>query len=155
MKARWFQRPLNVAAAAVAAVLIVGGASFGIGQALMPSTPGTSVAANQLAAIEGASDQQRAEAKASTGGTVTLVWSASLGKSAVLTKNLDSLPSNKVYELWYIDSKGKSTPAGLLTDTWKVLDGKMSSGDTIGITVEPSGGSKQPTTTPVVAIASA
>jgi len=31
----------------------------------------------------------------------------------------------------------------------------MSSGDTIGITVEPKGGSKKPTTEPVVAIPTA
>jgi anti-sigma-K factor RskA len=31
----------------------------------------------------------------------------------------------------------------------------MARGDTVGVTVEPSGGSKAPTTTPIVAIASA
>ena len=37
----------------------------------------------------------------------------------------------------------------------RVLDGDMKAGDTVGVTVEPSGGSKTPTTTPIVAIASA
>jgi anti-sigma-K factor RskA len=33
-----------------------------------------------------------------------------------------------------------------------VLQGDLAKGDTVGITVEPNGGSKQPTSKPVVAI---
>jgi anti-sigma-K factor RskA len=110
-----------------------------------------------LAAIYSAPDSQRAETSVASGGKATLVWSLALGKSALIVKGLDKLPSDKAYELWYINSKGEATRAGLLTgsDTWHVLDGKMTKGDTVGVTVEPSGGSHSPTTKPIVAIASA
>ena len=95
----------------------------------------------------------------STGGKVTLVWSLTQRKSAVIATGLKVLPSDKTYELWYISAAGKPTSAGLFEsngkNTLQVLSGQMSRGDTVGVTVEPAGGSKAPTTKPVVAIASA
>jgi anti-sigma-K factor RskA len=45
------------------------------------------------------------------------------------------------------DVDGEST-------AWRVLTGEMAAGDAVGVTVEPQGGSNQPTTTPIVDIAS-
>jgi hypothetical protein len=39
--------------------------------------------------------------------------------------------------------------------SWRVLDGAMHGGDSIGLTVEPEGGSQTPSTKPVVQIVSA
>jgi Anti-sigma-K factor rskA len=118
----------------------------------------TSQQADALAAITTASDVQRAHASVSTGGTATLVWSLHLQKSALIGKGLKVLPAGKTYELWYINAAG-AVPAGLFESdgksTLQVLSGRMAKGDTVGVTVEPSGGSKAPTTKPVVAIASA
>jgi anti-sigma-K factor RskA len=154
---RWYQRPaLAVVAAAAAVVLITGGV---VGTTLAINGAHTSQQADALASINTASDVQRAEASVSTGGKVTLVWSLSQRKSAVIGTGLKVLPGGKTYELWYIDTSGKATPAGLFEsngkNTLQVLSGNMSQGDTVGVTVEPSGGSKTPTTKPVVAIASA
>jgi anti-sigma-K factor RskA len=154
---RWYQRPvLGLVAAAAAVVLIAGGV---VGTTLAINGAHTSQQADALATINTASDVQRAEASVSTGGKVTLVWSLSQRKSAVIGTGLAVLPSGKTYELWYINTSGKATPAGLFEsngkNTLQVLSGKMSQGDTVGVTVEPSGGSKAPTTKPVVAIASA
>ena len=38
-------------------------------------------------------------------------------------------------------------------ETWRVLDGSFSPGVAVGVTVEPEGGSAQPTTDPIVVIA--
>ena len=156
-QARWYSRPvLGFVAAAAAVVLIAGGV---VGTNLVIQGANTSQQADALASINTASDVQRAEASVSTGGKVTLVWSLSQGKSAMIGTGLKVLPSDKTYELWYINPSGKPTPAGLFEsngrNTLKVLTGHMSKGDTVGVTVEPSGGSKAPTSKPVVAIASA
>ncbi|MCW2530336.1 MAG: hypothetical protein JWM76_5196 [Pseudonocardiales bacterium] len=153
-KARWFNRPI-VALTAVAAAfaLVVGG---GVIANMIPDNTSQQAQADVLAAITSASDKQEAQAAVSTGGTATLVWSEEVGKSALITNGLADLPDDKTYELWYIDASG-ATPAGLLDNdsTWRVLDGEMSNGLTIGVTVEPNGGSDAPTTEPIVAIASA
>jgi anti-sigma-K factor RskA len=156
-QARWYQRPvLGIAAAAAAVVLIAGGV---VGTTVAINGAHTSQQADALASINTASDVQRAEASVSTGGKVTLVWSLAQRKSAVIGTGLKVLPGDKTYELWYINASGKATPAGTFEsngkNTLQVLSGNMSRGDTVGVTVEPAGGSKSPTTKPVVAIASA
>jgi anti-sigma-K factor RskA len=156
-QARWYSRPVLGIIGAAAAVLLVASAVVGTNLVIQGSS--TSQQASALASIETASDVQRAEAAVSTGGKVTLVWSLHQGKSAILSNGLSVLPSSKTYELWYINGAGKATPAGTFLSTGKdgytVLSGHMSKGDTVGVTVEPAGGSKAPTTKPVVAIASA
>jgi anti-sigma-K factor RskA len=154
---RWYRRPVVILTSAAAAILLIAGAIFGSGlgvQAIQMKQQ-----ADALAAINAAPDSQHAAASISTGGTATLVWSDRLGRSAFIANGLAQLPGSKTYELWYIDSAGKPTAAGLFEPTgartWRVLDGSMVAGDVVGVTVEPAGGSKAPTTKPIVAIPSA
>ena len=160
-RARWFNRPIVALTSIAAAVALVIGAgaittSFSQNQNLNDAA---TAQADQLAAITAADDMQRVVASVSTGGTATLVWSGDLGKSALMVDGLPALPDDQTYELWYIDEAGVPTAAGLLDvsedSEWLVLEGDMAAGDTVGVTVEPSGGSEQPTSTPIVAIASA
>jgi len=156
-RSRWFSRPIAIAAAAAAAVVLFVGGTF-LGSALSGGDSFQEQQASALAAINAAPDAQRATADVEGGGTATLVWSGQLGQSALVAKNLPSLPNDKTYELWYIRD-GKATAAGTMMPgnapaTWRVLDGKMAAGDTVGVTVEPRGGSTQPTTNPIVAISS-
>jgi anti-sigma-K factor RskA len=158
-QARWFTRPIVALTAVAAAVaLIVGG---GIVANVLGDTSFNQQQADQLAAINAAEDSQRAVAEVSTGGTATLVWSEELGKSALIAEGLEPLPSDKTYELWYINPDGTPTSAGLFSasaddaKSWRVLDGQMQAGDIVGVTIEPRGGSEAPTTTPIVAITSA
>jgi hypothetical protein len=154
---RWFQRPGAIlASAAAAVVLFIAGAFVGVSLAGTDSYQQQQSAA--LAALNAAPDTQRSSAPITGGGTATLVWSAQLGRSALVATDLPKLAGGKTYELWYIRG-GEATPAGTMdaaghVATWRVLSGTMSPGDTVGMTVEPSGGSKQPTTKPIVAISS-
>lgn len=156
-QARWFQRPLNAIVGVAAAVaLIIGG---GVAVNAISTNVTQQAAANQLAAIYAADDSQSAKATVAGGGDATLVWAASLGTSALIVEGMNSLPSDKVYELWYI-SGGEARPAGTFTVSgdgklWQILDGTMKSGDTVGVTVEPTGGSQKPSTDPVLVIESA
>lgn len=156
-KARWFTRPMTIAAAAVAAIVLFVGGTF-LGSSLAGNNSFQQQQASALAQINAAPDAQRASANVAGGGTATLVWSGDLGKSAIVANDLPTLPNDKTYELWYIRG-GQATPAGTMTaadsgSTWRVLTGTMKAGDTVGVTVEPRGGSDQPTTTPIVAISS-
>ena len=114
---------------------------------------------DQLTAITSADDAQRASIPVENGGTATLVWSNQLLSSALIVDEMASLPDGKVYELWYINDAG-ARPAGTFSAsddgrTWRVLSGTMQAGDTVGVTVEPAGGSVKPSTDPVILIASA
>ncbi|CAD6003830.1 anti-sigma factor domain-containing protein [Agreia sp. COWG] len=159
-RVRWFARPGTLLASAAAAVALFIGGGF-VGAAVTGEAPAAVDAqAAGLASIYAASDVQSARSEVSGGGSATLVWSGELGRSAVVVDGLAPLPAGSVYEAWYINDAG-AAPAGTFDATgahktsWHLLDGSMSAGDTVGVTVEPAGGSKTPTTTPIVAIASA
>lgn len=156
-QARWFTRPVTALAAVAAAIaLFVGG---GVITTSLAQNSFAQQQADQLAAINSADDAQRASVDLADGGTATLVWSNTLLSSALIVDGLAPLPADRTYELWYINDAG-ARPAGTFGvagsgSTWRVLDGTMKAGDTVGVTVEPRGGSDAPTTDPVVVIASA
>jgi len=93
---------------------------------------------------------------AAAGGTVTAVMSLHQAEAVVTTSALPALPGTRVYQLWVMTSAGAAKSAGLLTVTSSgstsvpLLAGGVLPGDRLGITVEPSGGTAQPTTTPIV-----
>jgi anti-sigma-K factor RskA len=142
-------------AAAVAIVLFVGGAFVG---QVFNTNQFVQRQGAALAQINAAPDSQRAATTTKEGHAATLVWSGELGLSALMIKDLPALPGDKDYQLWYINSAG-ALSAGTFDSTgtgtvWRVLDGTMKAGDQVGVTVEPKGGSAQPTSDPIVAIQS-
>lgn len=160
---RWFQRPAAALSAAAAVAVVFLGVGLGVGTTFAPSNqpgPGTTQASGGLDRIYAASDFKRTTAKVSGGGTATVVWSNEVGKSAVILDGVPAAPEGKTYELWYIGSEGtggKINAAGLMDHVSTgvhsaVLTGTLSHGVTIGMTVEPAGGSEQPTTTPIMAV---
>lgn len=156
-QSRWFAKPITALVGMAAAVALIAG---GVVTAnTIADNTFQQAQADQLAAINAADDSQRQVAKVPTGGTVTLMWSGKLASSALIADDLEPLPSDSVYQLWYIDESGARS-AGVFTvdddgSTWQVLDGEMAVGDTVGVTVEPAGGSDSPTTAPIVQITSA
>lgn len=153
---RWFTRPVVILVAAAAAIALFFGGTL-VGQTFN-SNQFSDQQASALAQINAAPDAQRATTTTADGQPATLVWSAELGQSALLVENLPALPKDEAYQLWYINGEG-AVSAGTFTSSgsgtvWRVLDGTMKAGDTVGVTVEPAGGSKQPTTKPIIAIQS-
>lgn len=153
---RWFQRPVSVLAAAAAAVALFAGGTF-VGQSLESDQFAQDQAA-ALVQITAAADTQRASATTADGQEATLVWSKDTGLSALLIDDLPALSADQDYQLWYIGGSG-AVSAGTFDSSgtgtvWRVLDGSLTAGDTIGVTVEPKGGSKQPTSDPILAIQS-
>ncbi|HEY4226114.1 MAG TPA: anti-sigma factor [Pseudolysinimonas sp.] len=153
---RWYTRPVTTLVAAAAAVALIFGGGIGVNAVIQGQQ--ASATASQINQIQAAADYQRSTVPVTTGGTATLIWAASLQRSAIVVQGIDRLPGGKTYELWYIDKTG-ATPAGTFdasgTSQSVVLTGAMKSGASVGVTVEPSGGSKSPTTKPIAVFATA
>lgn len=145
----WYRRPVGSLAAAAAAVVLVAGGALGAGIAQ------SAVPASQAAAIAAAPDARHATVEIANGGTARAVWSGDLGRAAVDLHGLPDLSLDRTYQLWYIHGS-TARSAGLATASGDVvLAGTMHAGDAIGITVEPTGGSRTPTTSPVVVVPTA
>jgi len=154
-QARWYRRPLTLlVAAAAAAALFAGGAIAG--QQFSDSSYQQAMAeAATLAELTAASDVERSVSDVSGGGTATLVWSESMQRSAMMFDGLPDLSGDRVYQLWYLGDEG-AVSAGIVQGSsdsdWRVLEGSMGGASAVGVTVEPQGGSEQPTTEPIVVI---
>ena len=156
-RVRRLRNPLTMLIAAAAAVVLVAtGAVIGLGAA-SKGPEGAQV--DGLVELSAAEDLQQAVEAVHGGGTAKLIWSVDLKRSAMLIEGLPALQPDETYQLWYIDDAG-ATSAGTVTasgagPTWRVLDGEMSGSDAVGLTVEPRGGSDEPTTDPLVVIGDA
>ncbi|RZS55055.1 anti-sigma-K factor rskA [Microcella putealis] len=150
--ARWFSRPASLVAAAAAAVALFFGGVFAA-DLVNPAANDQQV----LAQVVAAPDATVASSEVAGGATASLVSSESLGVSVMVFDGLDELSSDEAYALWYITGD-EIAPAGLFTvdgsgEVVQVLDGEFVAGTVVGVTVEPADGSPQPTSEPIVAIA--
>ncbi|HUP98974.1 MAG TPA: anti-sigma factor [Aeromicrobium sp.] len=101
--------------------------------------------------IRNADDAQTWTRSLPSGARATLVRSESVGKAVIRTSGLRPAPAGKVYQLWLQEPTGLVS-AGLFSagDSEVVLRGDAAQALGAGLTVEPSGGSPAPTTTPLV-----
>ena len=157
--ARW------VGAVAAAVALVAGGGWIYSHQQLEDARTASAVTQVQLAdaqaqqaatqAILAAPDLETATAPVSSGGNGSVLASASQGQMLFVAGGLQTLDPSKTYQLWLIDSAGKPTSAGTFQPTAggarQLVRGNLSTTKVVGLTVEPDGGSKAPTTTPIFA----
>jgi Anti-sigma-K factor rskA/Putative zinc-finger len=150
---RWLRSPRLVGAVAAACVAVAVG--LGITQVAtqhqLDSAHATSAA---IAKVLDAPDARIEATPATVGGAVTVVVSALQREAVVTTSGMPSLSSSRVYQVWVMSSSGARS-VGLLSSTdhiGQLLASGVQSGDQIGITVEPSGGTSRPTTTPVATV---
>ena len=107
-----------------------------------------------IAAVLSAPDAQITTQATADGGTATVVVSRAEQKIIFTTAGLPPLPVSKVYELWLMGPPG-TRRAGLLSPpsagkTAPLLASGLAARDKVGVTIEPAGGTNQPTTTPVL-----
>ena len=142
---RWVAR----GTAMVTAVAAVVGLIFAVAQISGPVEPPS----NGPVAISSASDAQIAHITVDGGGTLTVEWSHRLGRSVVAAEGLPRLAADRTYQLWYIDGK-VAHPAGVFDGTGQVeLRGRMAEGDTVGMTIERTGGASVPSMVPIASVA--
>jgi anti-sigma-K factor RskA len=136
---RWTRR---LTGAAVAAVLVVV-AGFGVSELRQDDAP-PRVAASVAKVFE-APDAHEATVKTSNGGKVTVATSQRLGRMALETDGLPALENGQVYQMWAI-RQGAPSSAGVIENLDHGAAMEMPAGDTtVAITIEPAGGSEQPT----------
>ncbi|MER5252789.1 MULTISPECIES: anti-sigma factor [unclassified Streptomyces] len=108
--------------------------------------------AEQLAQVLAAPDAKASTARLADGATGTVVVAKSLDQAAFVAAKMPRPPSGKVYQLWFNDD-GTMRSAGLMDPARGteavLLDGPVDQASGIGITVEPTGGSEEPTSDPV------
>lgn len=138
--------PLLAAAAMVLAIV-------GFGSVVQPWQHDTNQ--GRISAVDQvlrATDAQRVASTLPDGGRATLVRSVSQRRAVLLTHDLRPAPGGHVYELWLQSPDGRMEPAGLMSsggDRAVLLHGDAAVAKAAGITIEPAGGSAQPTTQPI------
>jgi hypothetical protein len=142
---RWYRRPWAIAAAAVLAAAIAAAVLIGT----RPAGPGPTQAARQC--VQQATDARVLRPSVGSGGSVTL--SMSCRAAVIHMAAMPNPPSGKAYQLWVMAGdqarsagmvSAQENTAGTITVT-----GVTSADTGIGVSVEPAGGSKAPTTQPV------
>jgi anti-sigma factor RsiW len=112
--------------------------------------------AQALTAVLTAKDAKTASGSFSSGGKGTVVVSRSQGRALLVAAGLPAPPSGKVYEAWTFGSSPTPKPAGTFTagsaPAVVTLPPAAVGASQVAVTVEPSGGSQQPTSSPVFAV---
>ena len=155
---RWVVGVTSVAAA----VAIALAATFGVlavrAQHQLSTTQGELAAAAAryapVARILGAPDVQSVSANGTAGGNATAMVSHRLNEGVFLAFHMPATPTGKIYQAWAI-GVGNPRSIGFLSNagddsTAPIVLTTLAGTSKIGVTVEPAGGSKQPTTSLVM-----
>jgi hypothetical protein len=88
------------------------------------------------------------------GGKLTVAASASQNAGVVLMSELAAPPTDKVYELWLLNDTSAVQAGTLLAGQRSAtrVVAPISGADKIGVTLEPEGGSKQPSMNPIATV---
>jgi len=140
-EARRRRLPVAWLAAAAAVVLIAAGG-------VVVATRNDDASDDPIAAVLDADDVTTRTLEGSLGATLELAYSADEGAMVVTGDDVPAVGDDETYQLWMVDDSG-TVPAATFRpdDSGHVavrVDGDPS-GLVVGVTLEPSGGSEQPT----------
>ena len=151
---RWRVAPVLGAVAAVAAVVALGIGLWASNLSSELDETRTALARAQAAAQLLA--DPAAQTVALQQGTGRLVVDAD-GQAVLVVEGLEPAPAGKTYELWIVPGGdiAAASPAGLFPgrDGTEIvrLEGTVTAGDVVAVTVEAAAGADAPTTQPIVA----
>lgn len=135
-------------AAAAAGILGAGGiAAYAISR--------TSRSNDELIAILAEPDSVTRKAKVAGGGQVTVVASQTRDAAVVILEGVPEAPDGRTHQLWMIGDRAESAgTVDVSSSTPKdvVIRGGVSSAAAFGMTIEPAGGSPQPSTEPIATV---
>lgn len=140
-RSRWRTTVLSAAAA-----VAVGAAAVGIGLSLRPTPPAPQSTAQQ---VFSAPDVHTVYGAIPAGGTATVVFSRDRNAGVLVMNDVPPPSPGTVYQMWLVSPEG-ATSAGTMDDkavspsTTAVLD-NLGASTKLRFTVEPGGGSTQPT----------
>ncbi|MEO2098791.1 MAG: anti-sigma factor [Brachybacterium sp.] len=103
-----------------------------------------------LSTLLAADDASQLSVPVGDGGSLELMYSREQQAMIVQPDGLEALPADRTYQLWMIEGD-EITSAGLLEDPSAAMmhPGAIPEGVVVGLTVEPAGGSDQPTMAPM------
>ena len=109
-----------------------------------------------IASVLAASDARIELGSSTVGGTVTAVVSPHDREAVITAAGMPTPSGARVYQLWVISPAGYRS-LGLLPGSSAgaiapVLADDVQPGDQLAVTIEPAGGTRQPTTIPIVEI---
>lgn len=146
-------RPRHRAARLVAAAAVVvagAGAVVWSGLGGDDSPTHTPTVAERVLAAD---DAEREVVDLGEAGRATVVRSVAEDRAVLMTEDMVAPPKGRVYQVWFATPSDDMVPAGVMDrvpDQTLVLDGPAAEATAVGITVEPLGGSKSPTSEPIV-----
>ncbi|WP_415974661.1 anti-sigma factor domain-containing protein [Rhodococcus sp. 077-4] len=132
----------SMMSAAAAVVVAVGGV------VIVTQTMGTDPQPSQAEQIVAASDARQATAEFPGGGSATVSYSLSQNAAVVALDGVSQPPPGRVYQMWFVDGSPRS--AGVMTEeqvtskSGTVVDG-LGAATNFAVSLEPAGGSPQPT----------
>lgn len=110
----------------------------------------------QVSQLLSAPDSTSTKVQVTGGGSALLVDSRSRNEAAVLFTGLADAPAGKTYQLWLMAPDGSARSVGLMqgaSPNSPVIVEGLSGEAQVGMTIEPVGGSSQPTSTPIMVAA--
>jgi anti-sigma-K factor RskA len=137
---------------AAAAALVIGLGALGVGMALRPA-PSPSTAEQVFAAP----DVRTVSGQIPTGGTATVMFSRDKNAAVLVMNNVAPPAPGTVYQMWLIGDKGPESAGtmdakAVAPSTTAVLP-DLGDSQVLAFTVEPPGGSAQPTSQPFAKLA--
>ncbi|MCC5475012.1 anti-sigma factor domain-containing protein [Streptomyces sp. NPDC059680] len=146
-------RPLFVpfATATAAAALVVASLFAVQAQRTEDRLAAEKARGREIAHVLAAADARATTSKDARGRAIGVIASASQGEAVVTLSGYGSPPAGRVRQLWLMRPRAQPRSLGLLAgDTPLVAKGLDTSSTSLAVTVEPDGGSAQPTGQPIV-----
>jgi anti-sigma-K factor RskA len=155
---RRIARPPGLGPLLAAACLVLALVAGGFAVNAQRDAQRTDALNREITAIVNAPDARRVDGRSSATGATSVVTSRSLNKALITTERLQPLSGSRTYQFWYMGS-GAPRSAGTLNPgsgedggTHTLVSSDVGNAQQIGVTVEPEGGSKQPTSAPVLGL---
>ncbi len=108
----------------------------------------------EIAHVLAAPDARASSGRDGRGRTIGVIASATEGSAVVTLGGYSTPPGGRVHQLWLMRPGAQPRSLGLLKDDTPLVATSLgSSATSLAVTVEPAGGSPQPTTQPIVQLA--
>ncbi|MFH0517167.1 anti-sigma factor domain-containing protein [Streptomyces sp. M41] len=112
------------------------------------------VRASEIANVLAAPDARATAGEDARGRRIGVVASASAGRAIVTLRGYGKVPDGRVHQLWLMRPDAQPRSLGLFDgDTPLIASGLDKSATSLAVTIEPDGGSPQPTSQPLVQLA--
>lgn len=147
--------PLAIAACLAAAATLAGVATWQHQQAdeARQQAQRTERRLQDLSTVMAAPDARTVHGRTTGGSATSVVSSRQQNKAVFIGSGLPEPGAGETYQLWF-DDHGTMRPAGLLRqDGATLMQGDLAGANAVGLTLEPEGGSPQPTTRPLILLA--